>query len=436
MTAKPVPNAYEPRTSLAWTVEGLIGSMPYSLSGEMGGGWRLSGTLTANCEIGQFIDTARRHVAGDHSGTEWFGGGTFPAFRLGMVEVAYDAARPAFSMAADLTVELAKGRPGGSLGLRFAFCRVQVAGERRTLAALTTTSPLRLSEVVSGDTGLIGQIAGGLQIERVAICYADAAFSIEDDLLGTGAKGKASFAQGLSFTAELGDGKAATPVTVIPPPEPPRPAGGDRQTTGGGKPAQAPPQGGQPCWKEVGKTYGPLHLRRIGGEWRDGKLGLLLDAAVELAGLRLDLMGLSVRLPPAKLTSLSFSDLDFSLDGLALALKRGPVAIGGGLLKTVENGQVSFVGTATIRTAAFSLSAIGSYATAPGGQASFFIYGAYGGTLGGPPAFIVQGIAAGFGYNRSLTVPPLDEVASFPLVSQVMNPDSDSGAALAKSGHF
>ena len=35
---------------------------------------------------------------------------------------------------------------------------------------------------------------------------------------------------------------------------------------------------------------------------------------------------------------------------------------------------------------------------------------------GGVPAFFVTGVAAGFGVNRSITIPPVGEVQDFPLL--------------------
>ena len=151
-------------------------------------------------------------------------------------------------------------------------------------------------------------------------------------------------------------------------------------------------------WIDLGKTFGPLQLRRIGSEWDAGKIGILLDAAIELAGLTVTLAGLKVRVNPAKPTTLTFSDLEFGLEGMGLDFQRGPIAIGGMLLKTPTG---SYSGMASIRAATWSIGAIGSYGTTEAGTASFFIFGAFKGLLGGPPCFVVMGIAAGFGYNRN-----------------------------------
>ena len=113
-------------------------------------------------------------------------------------------------------------------------------------------------------------------------------------------------------------------------------------------------------WKDLNKTLGPLQLRRIGGEWisDQGRLGILLDAAISLAGLTVGLSGLSVNVEPQKLTSLSFSDLGFKLDGMALDFQRGPISISGMLLKGQNEG---YSGKAMIHAATFSIGAIGAY---------------------------------------------------------------------------
>ena len=49
-------------------------------------------------------------------------------------------------------------------------------------------------------------------------------------------------------------------------------------------------------------------------------------------------------------------------------------------------------------------------------QPSLFIFAVLHKELGGPPAFRVNGLAAGFGYNRRLKLPSIEEVQDFPLV--------------------
>jgi uncharacterized protein DUF6603 len=76
-----------------------------------------------------------------------------------------------------------------------------------------------------------------------------------------------------------------------------------------------------------------------------------------------------------------------------------------------------FDGAAVVEAETFGLAAIGSYAQLTDGQPSLFVYAQLEAPLGGPPAFFVTGLMAGFGFNRNLVVPSVDQVAGFPLVA-------------------
>ena len=84
----------------------------------------------------------------------------------------------------------------------------------------------------------------------------------------------------------------------------------------------------------------------------------------------------------------------FHLDGASLALDMGPVAIAGGLLK-VSDKPLQLDGSLMLRIGTFNLGAIGSYADL-GGMPSLFIFAAFQQILGGPPYFVVAGLAFGF----------------------------------------
>ena len=54
----------------------------------------------------------------------------------------------------------------------------------------------------------------------------------------------------------------------------------------------------------------------------------------------------------------------------------------------------------------------------------------YDGVVGGPAAFFVTGLALGGGYNTRLALPPVEEVATFPLVQAVTDPTKFQSEAL------
>lgn len=179
-------------------------------------------------------------------------------------------------------------------------------------------------------------------------------------------------------------------------------------------------------WKKLDKRIGPVSLQRIGFAYDDGKVILLLDASMTMIGLGVQLMGFGLgfklKWPP--------ETPDFYLDGLGLSYSRPPIEISGAFLHSTRmyNGKEieEYSGGAIIKINTFSIAAIGAYAEVEN-EASLFIYGVFDGPIGGPAFFFVTGIAAGFGYNRRVNVPSINEVANYPLVALAMQPKSKDG---------
>jgi hypothetical protein len=228
-------------------------------------------------------------------------------------------------------------------------------------------------------------------------------------------------AKGLDLSAHLSLG-AGTPMALglDAAPKPDKPAEGPGA---GGAPAEA--EGETVKWFEVGRSVGPLHVGRAGLAYDEGRLGLRLDSAVDLAGLHLGLKGFGLDFPLADPAHPAVS-----LGGLALAYDGGPVTIGGGFERIEQDGTVRFDGAVELATPALSVTGFGSFAGL-GGAPSLFVFAAAHAELGGPPPFRVRGLAAGFGYNRTLTLPPIEAVATFPLVQAAMGdgPLGGSGGA-------
>lgn len=168
-------------------------------------------------------------------------------------------------------------------------------------------------------------------------------------------------------------------------------------------------------WVALQKQLGPLAVQRVGVSYAEQQIHALLDAALAAGGLTLGLSGLEVSSPIS-----SFAPT-FSLNGLSISYRNGPVEIDGALLRQADG----FAGLATIRTAALTLAAIGAYSTIEK-QTSLFIYALLNYPLGGPAFFYVTGLAAGFGYNRRVIVPPIEQIATFPLVAEAVGGDAPS----------
>jgi hypothetical protein len=196
----------------------------------------------------------------------------------------------------------------------------------------------------------------------------------------------------------------------------------------------------------VQRSFGPLTVDDVGVGWEpdDSLLDLLFDGSVKLAGLEADLVGLQVGIPVKTLTNLDDYRLD--LHGLDISFNGGGVTITGGFLKTTN--PLSYTGAALVQAAKFGLTAIGSYAVLPAPTdkdpnataPSMFIFGALSAPLGGVPAFFITGVAAGFGYNRSLKLPDVGDVQNFPLVAGVLTGKFSEGTtpadAIAAMGTF
>jgi hypothetical protein len=200
-------------------------------------------------------------------------------------------------------------------------------------------------------------------------------------------------------------------------------------------------------WLELNKVIGPLTFQKIGIQYRpkESEIWFFLNASLSVGGLTLACNNLGVG------SSLSEFKPKFRLDGISIHYSGSDtVQIGGAFLRKIrpqldENGiqkkdsqnkplfYEEYSGAAIISTKIkdkkITLTAIGSY-TQIDGQASLFIFALLDYPLGGPPIFFVTGLAAGFGYNRTLKVPEtIEAVADFPLVRLAMGepPSKSSG---------
>ncbi|MCD0453314.1 hypothetical protein LO762_29645 [Actinocorallia sp. API 0066] len=213
---------------------------------------------------------------------------------------------------------------------------------------------------------------------------------------------------GLSFAGHLKLGAFEAPVT-LPVAGPPPPG-----------PAPATPPTSTVTWRQVQRTFGPVAIDRVGIGFEQGaRLTVLVDAAITAGGLTLscDGLGASVSLtdpaaPPV-----------FDLAGLGVSYTGGPVQVSGAFLKGTLAYQgttvTAYGGKAVIRTEALTIGALGSYAQLPEGP-SLFVYAFLDYPIGGPAFFFVEGLAAGFGYNRRFVAPPVTAIADFPLVAEAV----------------
>ncbi len=203
-------------------------------------------------------------------------------------------------------------------------------------------------------------------------------------------------------------------------------------------PATAPPErteGGNNV--KVGRTIGPVTFRKVRFELRDDSRGkrvyVLLDASLGSGGFDLDLHGFNLNFPltlPLELRkdARKITEIGVGLDGLSIAYSNPPLTVSGGFTRrqaTSPYEDYLYEGHLLIKTDVFQIAVVGSYGTIKVGEEkkpSLFLYGAYAGVVGGPAAFFVTGLALGGGYNMRLVLPPVEQVAEFPLVTAVTEP--------------
>ena len=180
-------------------------------------------------------------------------------------------------------------------------------------------------------------------------------------------------------------------------------------------------------WFDIDKTFGPFSLKQIGFQYEEeddeAEIAIVIDAAIKMAGLTLSCDDLGVKI--------ALDDLKPSLkiSGIGIEYKNSTVEISGALVRTErEENKIKYteyLGLASIKFnlagKSFGVSAIGAYAYYDG-KPSLFLYAVLHVTIVVDPSFIITGFALGFGYNRDLKVPSIDELLDFPLVAEAVKP--------------
>ncbi|MBD1362327.1 hypothetical protein IDJ77_00770 [Mucilaginibacter sp. ZT4R22] len=176
----------------------------------------------------------------------------------------------------------------------------------------------------------------------------------------------------------------------------------------------------------LNKSFGPVALKDVGIGWSDEDKALLfqLSGGLNLNALKLDLDKLTVGVPvesPGDPGTFSLG-----LEGFDLTFTSGAVSMAGGFLKYKEDPddedeQPQYNGAVAIQAASWGITALGSFGSVEGNP-SLFIFGVLNAALGGPPVFFVTALAAGFGYNRKVILPAINDVQNFPFVKAAVNP--------------
>lgn len=330
-------------------------------------------------------------------------------------------------LVASLSPAAAAGVPPDlSIGLtdaKFAYVKPAGAAEGAFALGLDLSAKTSLSELP-----LIGPELppdASVAINNLQIIYSQATIdgsgmAVANNLLA--AMGvipfPATLAGGVAFTADLQAGTDHLTISLGVPEAPAQKAIAERL-------AAAPAPVSQPVghWFDVSKSLGPVSISRIGVQYQDSALFLLIDASLGLAALTVGLDGLGLGSPLGRF------ELRPHLDGLSISFSDGPISIAGGFLvvATPPPGVTDeYAGELTIAFEPYLISGFGAYAKVSGSP-SFFVFAEVDGEFGGPPAFFVTGLMGGVGYNWALSLPPPDQVYQFPFVAGLGNPSFFGG---------
>ncbi|SPJ78223.1 uncharacterized protein FTOL_06612 [Fusarium torulosum] len=215
---------------------------------------------------------------------------------------------------------------------------------------------------------------------------------------------------------------------------------------------------------------GPLSVGNLGLWFKDGMIGVTLDATLIMGPLGLSLLGFAIGVPFGGKYFLANppppSAIDWGLSGLSLSMDKPPLTIAGGFTRDTSNPdvEVMYTGGLIVGFKPWSFEAMGAYATVyktqiasgewvttidtkPLSQFSLlslqddvedangnevakadgekrptftfsFIYVKMNGPLFSVGFADVAGLVGGFGINSDITLPTVEQVISFPFVAE------------------
>lgn len=162
--------------------------------------------------------------------------------------------------------------------------------------------------------------------------------------------------------------------------------------------------GSQKIQVAIDRVIGPIDVQRmrasLAGQGEATTASITFDAEFKLGGVRIAPQGLGVSIPLKHVAEPN--QWSATLEGLALSFRASGINLSGMLAKT----DTGFVGQAALDAFGFQLGALAAYdKVAPDDVASLVVFGVLDAMLGGPPFFVVTGVAAGFGVNRAFDRP-------------------------------
>lgn len=162
-------------------------------------------------------------------------------------------------------------------------------------------------------------------------------------------------------------------------------------------------------WIKLNKTFAVLTVSKVGIGLDGSRVVVLLSASLAVSLFTFSLAEAGVGIDISRL-----SDVAFYLSGFGVAFDNGVLAVNGSFSRKHREAKEVYAGSLLVKCKSVTVTAVGEYSSG-----SLFAYMVLSTPIGGPPAFFVTGLALGFGYNRSLVLPSVEQVPDYPLIKAV-----------------
>ncbi len=189
--------------------------------------------------------------------------------------------------------------------------------------------------------------------------------------------------------------------------------------------------GDGPWFLPIQRAFGPVYLEQVGlgVGYRQGITPRQLEMISLYLSGEVSILGLTAAVDKLRFTYtvdqpiFSTEAWEVDVEGFAISSSIGGLTLAGGLRKFPLDAPLSgveYLGMLKVGFGSYGVDLFGGYAhpTSPDSTsfASFFAFGALHAPLGGPPAFFITGIAVGFGINRNLITPQIDQITTHPFM--------------------
>ncbi|MCM2556985.1 hypothetical protein NAL32_21600 [Chryseobacterium sp. Ch-15] len=146
---------------------------------------------------------------------------------------------------------------------------------------------------------------------------------------------------------------------------------------------------------------------------KDKTLNFVFNPEINIAGLSLNLIDLSFE--ASRNTEKPGYQFTPSISGFEIGFENKAFSIQGALYYNDEGASKEYNGTLIIKSAKFEMVLVGSYIKMKD-YSSILAFGYLGIPIPLHPAFNIEGLAAGFGMNRTFVLPKMEQIESFPLL--------------------